>query len=81
MHSCVNFILTQVTNVSMRQGKKTRKRNVVPIFEDLKSIDTFCFNCRNYKEELDKLLKERTEQQISIKKLEEIINKMQTNKR
>ena len=77
----MNFILTQVTNVSMRQGKKTRKRNVVPIFEDLKSIDTFSFNCRNYKEELDKLLKERTEQQISIKKLEEIINKMQTNKR
>ena len=52
-----------------------------PYSKTWKVSDTFCFNCFNYKEELDKLLKQRTEQQISIKKLEEIINKMQTNKR
>ena len=42
--------------------------------------EAFCVNCHNYKEEIDKLLKQqKTEQQISINKLEEIINKMQTN--
>ena len=41
--------------------------------------DAFCVNYHNYKEEIDRLLKQKTEQQISINKLEEIINKMQTN--
>ena len=41
--------------------------------------EAFCINCHNYKEEIDKLLKQKTEQQISINKLEELINKMQTN--
>ena len=36
----------------------------------------FCLNCHNYnKEEIDKLLKQKVEQQMSINKLEEI-NKM-----
>ena len=34
--------------------------------------EAFCVNCHNYKEEIDKLLKQqKTEQQISINKLEE----------
>ena len=36
-------------------------------------------NCLNYKDQTDKLLKQKTMQQISINKLEETINKMQTN--
>ena len=44
-----------------------------------KVLDAFCINCHNYKEEIDKLLKQKTKQQISINKLEEIINKMQKN--
>ena len=32
--------------------------------------EAFCINCHNYKEEIDKLLKQKTEQQISINKLE-----------
>ena len=40
---------------------------------------TFYVNCHNYKEEIDKFLKPKTEQHISINKLEEIRNKMQTN--
>ena len=44
-----------------------------------KVSDAFCFNCHNYKEEIDKLLKQKTKQQISINKLKEIINKMQNN--
>ena len=39
----------------------------------------FYVNSHNYKEEIDKLLKQKTEQKISINKWEEIINKMQTN--
>ena len=35
--------------------------------------EAFCVNCHNYKEEIDKFLKQETEQQISINKLEEII--------
>ena len=42
-------------------------------------LDAFCINCHNYKEEIDKPLKQKTKQQISINKLEEIINKMQKN--
>ena len=41
--------------------------------------ETIGINCLNYKEETDKLLKQKTMQQISINKLEETINKMQTN--
>ena len=33
--------------------------------------ETFCVNCHDYKKEIDKLLKQKTEQQISINKLEE----------
>ena len=40
--------------------------------------ETFCVNCHNYKQEISKLLKQETEQQISIDKLEET-NKMQTS--
>ena len=70
----MNLILTQVTkNVSMEQGKK--HSNVI-WFPHPK---TFCINCHNYKGEIDKLLKQKTEQKISINKVEEIINQMQTN--
>ena len=41
--------------------------------------EAFCVNCHNYKEEIDKLFNKETEKQIFINKLEEIINKMQTN--
>ena len=41
--------------------------------------ETFFTIRPNYKEEIDKLLKQNTEQQISINKMEEIINKMQAN--
>ena len=41
--------------------------------------EAFCVNCHFYKEEIDKPFKQKTEQQISINKLEEVINKMQTN--
>ena len=41
--------------------------------------ETFFTSRPNYKEEIDKLLKQNTEQQISINKMEEIINKMQAN--
>ena len=41
--------------------------------------ETFCINCHNYKEEIEKILKQKTEQQISINKLEEKIKKMQPN--
>ena len=82
-------------NISMGQGKKTLKRNVVVTFENLKKpvverkrkppaarkslfeeiwepsqdqmnnktqevSETFCVNCHNCKEEIDKLLKQRT---------------------
>ena len=40
---------------------------------------TFCVTCQNFKKEIDKRLKQKTYQQISINKLEETINKMQTN--
>ena len=33
--------------------------------------EAFCVNCHNYKEEIDKFLKQKTKQQISINKLEE----------
>ena len=49
----------------------TNKNHKVP--------EAFCVNCHNYKEEIDKLLKKLTEQQISINKLEKEINKMQPN--
>ena len=45
-----------------------------------KVSQTFCVNCHNYKEEIDKLMKQITEQQISINKLEKVINKMQPKK-
>ena len=41
--------------------------------------ETFCINCHNYKEEIEKILEQKTEQQISINKLEEKIKKMQPN--
>ena len=41
--------------------------------------ESFFTSPPNYKEEIDKLLKQNTEQQISINKMEEIINKMQAN--
>ena len=41
--------------------------------------EAFCVNCHNYKGDIDKLLKQITEQQISINKLEKEINKMQPN--
>ena len=41
--------------------------------------ETFCINFHNFKEEIDKILKQKTEQKISINKLEETINEMQTN--
>ena len=41
--------------------------------------EAFCINCHNYKEEIEKILKKKTEQQISINKLEEKIKKMQPN--
>ena len=42
--------------------------------------ETFCVNFHNYnKEEIDKLLKQKTEQQISVNKLEDTINKIRTN--
>ena len=41
--------------------------------------ETFFTSPPNCKEEIDKLLKQNTEQQISINKMEEIINKMQAN--
>ena len=40
--------------------------------------EVFCVNCHNCKEVIGKLLKQKTEQKISIDKPEEIINKMQT---
>ena len=39
----------------------------------------FCVNCHNYKEEIDKPLKQKTKQKIFMNKLVEIINKIQTN--
>ena len=45
-----------------------------------KVSETFCVNFHNYnKEEIDKLLKQKTEQQISVNKLEDTINKIRTN--
>ena len=42
--------------------------------------ETFCVNFHNYnKEEIGKLLKQKTEQQISVNKLEDTINKIRTN--
>ena len=39
---------------------------------------SFCVHCHHYKEEIDKTLKQKTEQQNPIIKLEETINKTQT---
>ena len=41
--------------------------------------ENFCVNCHDHKKEINKLLKQKAEQQISINKLEETINTMQTN--
>ena len=41
--------------------------------------ETFCFNCHNYKEEIEKTFEIKNRHQVSINKPEEITNKMQTN--
>ena len=42
--------------------------------------ETFCVSFHNYnKEESDKLLMQKTEQQISVNKLKDTINKIRTN--